>query len=270
MDRKKTAMAVAALLLALPFAAAGPCGFGVEILVDGEPLAEYNARGKTYVEALRGKEYAVRLTNPLGRRVAVALSVDGLNTVDGRRSDARTATKWVLEPYQSIVISGWQVSGREARRFFFTTEKGSYAARMGRTEDLGLVEAVFFAERLPEPPQEVEDGVLGGILGGSGSGREAPAPAPSGEAAPSPPQSRSQNKSLSDEYAATGMGRRTEHPVARIHLDLEPFPSADLRIRYEFREGLVELGILPPPRTVSPLQRRERARGFEGAFCPER
>lgn len=268
MDKKKVGWAVLALGLALPLCAAGRYGFGVEILVDGRPLAEYEARGKTYVEALRGKEYAVRLTNPLGRRVAVALSVDGLNTVDGKRSDARTATKWVLEPYQSIVISGWQVSGREARRFFFTTEKGSYAARRGHTEDLGLVEAVFFAERLPEPPQEVEDGVLGGILGGSGSRREAPAP--SGEAAPSPPESRSQNKSLSDEYAATGMGRRTEHPVERIHLDLEPFPSADLRIRYEFREGLVELGILPPTGTVTPLQRRERARGFEGAFCPER
>ena len=269
MDGKRMGLSVLALALALPFAAAGRCGFGVEILVDGRPLAEYNARGTTYVEALKGKEYAVRLTNPLGRRVAVALSVDGLNTVDGRRSDARSATKWVLEPYESIVISGWQVNGREARRFFFTTEKGSYAARMGRTEDLGLVEAVFFAERLPEPPQGVEDGVLGGVLGRSEPRREASAPAPSG-AAPPPPEARSQDKALSDEYAATGMGRRTEHPVERIHLELEASPSAALRIRYEFREGLVELGILPPPRTVSPLHRRERARGFEDAFCPER
>lgn len=265
MDRKKLTLAALAMGMALPFAAAGCWGFGLEILVDGKPLEEYNARGKTYVEALRGKEYAVRLTNPLGRRVAVALSVDGLNTVDAKRSDARSAAKWVLEPYESVVISGWQVSGREARRFFFATERGSYAARMGRTEDLGLVEAVFFAERVPEPPREAEDGALGGILGGPEPKREASTPAPSGEA-----RSRSQEKDLSGEYAATGMGRRTEHRVERVHLDLEPSPSAAVRIRYEFREGLVELGILPPLRRVSPLHRRERARGFEGAFCPER
>lgn len=267
MDGKKRLLAALALGMALPFAAAGRCGFGLEILVDGKPLQEYDARGKTYVEALKGKEYSVRLTNPLGRRVAVALSVDGLNTVDAKRSDARSAAKWVLEPYESIVISGWQVSGREARRFFFTTEMGSYAARMGRSEDLGLVEAVFFAERLPEPPEEV----WGGVPGGSEPRREASAPAPSGEAPPAPEaKSRSQEKGLSDEYAATGMGRRTEHRVERVHLDLEPSPSASLRIRYEFREGLVELGILPPLPKASPLHRRERARGFEGAFCPER
>lgn len=267
MDTKKTGWAVLALGFALPLAAAGRCGFGVEILVNGRPLAEYRARGTTYVQALKGREYAVRLTNPLGRRVAVALSVDGLNTVDGTRSEARSAAKWVLEPYQSVVISGWQVSGGEARRFFFTTEKGSYAARMGRYEDLGLVEAVFFAERLPDPPQKVEDGVLRG----PSPKREASAPAPSGlPPSPSEAPSRSQEKALSQDYAATGMGRRVEHRVERVHLDLEADPSADVRIRYEFREGLVELGILPPLRTVSPLQRRERARGFENAFCPER
>jgi hypothetical protein len=40
-------------------------------------------------------------------------------------------------------------------------------------------------------------------------------------------------------------------------------------IRYEFRPQLVRLGILPPARTADPLQRRERARGFEPGFCPE-
>lgn len=270
MDTKRLWMASTALLLALPFAAAGRCGFGVEVLVDGRPLTEYAARGTTYIEAVKGREYAVRLTNPLGRRVAVALSVDGLNTVDGRRSDARSATKWVLDPYESVVISGWQVNGREARRFYFTSEKDSYAGRRGFPDDLGVIEAVFFAERLPEPPEEVEGGVLGGLFGGAEPRREAQAPAPSGGAqAPAAAEPRAQNKALSDEYAATGMGRRTEHRVERVRLELEPSPSASLRVRYEFREGLVELGILPPLRTVSPLYRREKARGFEGAYCPE-
>ena len=40
-----------------------------------------------YVEAMRGASYALRLTNPTPYRVAVALSVDGLNTIDARHTD---------------------------------------------------------------------------------------------------------------------------------------------------------------------------------------
>src|SRR5687768_869388 len=52
-------------------------GFEVEVLVHGRPLDEYAARGRFYVEALEGAEYELRIRNPLGERVAVALSVDG-------------------------------------------------------------------------------------------------------------------------------------------------------------------------------------------------
>jgi hypothetical protein len=45
------------------------------------------------VDAVPGADYELRLANPLPVRVAVALSVDGLNTVDARQSDARDASK---------------------------------------------------------------------------------------------------------------------------------------------------------------------------------
>ena len=74
----------------------------------------------------KGKEYAIRLRNPYGVRVAVALSVDGLNTIDARETTATEARKWVLDPYETVTISGWQTSQTEARRFEFTTEARSY------------------------------------------------------------------------------------------------------------------------------------------------
>ena len=49
-----------------------------------------------------------------------------------------------------------------------------------------------------------------------------------------------------------------------VDIDLEPYPAASIRIRYEFTPQLVKLGVLP---SVSPLERRERARGF--GYCPE-
>ena len=80
----------------------------LEVLVDGRPITEYAARGKTYVEAIEGREYTLRLRNHTGERVAVALSVDGLNTIDAKTTPALHARKWILGPYQTVDLSGWQ------------------------------------------------------------------------------------------------------------------------------------------------------------------
>ena len=61
----------------------------MEILVDGRPLAEHPARGTTYIEALRSQEYAVRLRNNTGRRIAVALAVDGHRIEELQTPDPR-------------------------------------------------------------------------------------------------------------------------------------------------------------------------------------
>ena len=120
---------------------------GIDILVNGVPQKHYEHQGRWYVEALKGREYAIRLRNPYPVRVAVALSVDGLNTIDARHTTAGDARKWVIEPYQTITISGWQVNSAEARRFEFTTEARSYGQALGQTANLGVISAVFFKER---------------------------------------------------------------------------------------------------------------------------
>src|SRR5205823_10458468 len=124
-------------------------GFSVEVLVDGRPVPEYAARGRQYIEALENGEYELRIHNPLGTRVAVALSVDGLNTIDARHTSAWDAHKWVVEPYGTINVRGWQMSSENARRFYFTTERDSYAAKLGQVANLGVISAVFFRERAP-------------------------------------------------------------------------------------------------------------------------
>ena len=106
--------------------------FEVEVLVNGRPLSPYYERGRIYVEALKGAEYELRLRNSSPDRVAVALFVDGLNTIDASRTSAWNASKWVIEPYQTITISGWQMSSERARRFYFTNERDSYAAKLGQ------------------------------------------------------------------------------------------------------------------------------------------
>ncbi|HEV7377665.1 MAG TPA: hypothetical protein VGN95_23320, partial [Pyrinomonadaceae bacterium] len=124
-------------------------GFDVEVLVDGIPLPEYYARGRNYVEALENAEYELRIRNPTGVRVAVALAVDGLNSIDAQHTSAVNASKWVIEPYGTITISGWQMSSERARHFYFTTERESYGTKLGQTSNLGVISAVFFRERRP-------------------------------------------------------------------------------------------------------------------------
>jgi hypothetical protein len=225
----------------------------VEIVVDGAPLHRYAHNGRWYVEATKGREYAIRLHNPYGVRVAVALSVDGLNTIDARETTAAAARKWVLNPYETVTISGWQTSRTEARRFEFTTDARSYGQALGKTSNLGVIAAVFFKERTittysaPRPDM---------------GGRQRPAaPAPANE------QQAAKSRDEDAEYAATGMGRRTDHAVTQVWLDLERTPANSVDIRYEFRPQLISLGILRPDREAEKLRVRERARGFEG-FSP--
>ena len=120
------AAACCLLAYAMPAAAISESSYTMEILVAGAPAREYQARGTSYIEAHRGSEYAIRLTNRSGQRIAVALAVDGLNTIDAETTSARDAAKWVLGPWQSVVISGWQMSSETARKFYFTTEQQSY------------------------------------------------------------------------------------------------------------------------------------------------
>jgi hypothetical protein len=94
-------------------------------------------------------------------------------------------------------------------------------------------------------------------------------PAPPSSAAPEREAASAAAQRADNEFAATGMGRRTDHAVTQVWLDLEDAPAQTVNIRYEFRPQLVRLGILPPAPTADPLQRRERARGFEPGFCPE-
>jgi len=231
----------------------------VEILVDGVPQPRYAHEGRWYVEARKGREYAIRIRNPYAVRVAVALSVDGLNTIDARETTAQVARKWVLGPHETATISGWQTSRTDARRFEFTTEARSYGQALGKTANLGMISAVFFRER-----------TSGIIADAFADHRVSRAPAP--QSAPAEREAASAagaDQRARDEYAATGFGRRTDHAVTQVWLDLEDVPVQTVNVRYEFRPQLVRLGILPSASPIAPLQRRERARGFEPGFSPE-
>jgi hypothetical protein len=268
-----------ALLLAAALVPAGDAlalergGYSMEILIGGTPVYEYAARGTSYIEALKSREYSVRLRNRTAERIAIALSVDGLNSIDARATTAGDARKWVLGPYESITLDGWQTSSATARRFFFTTEEKSYGNWLGQTQNLGLVAAVVFREK--RLPISIYSGPRYGAPGpqreeseSRGDESNSP-PAPMGQSEggvagglilPRHPDDLSKK---SDDLAATGIGQETSHPVREVFFDSEDSPAAVLELRYEYRDSLVRLGVLPENLYGDSLSRRERARGFQ-------
>jgi hypothetical protein len=236
--------------------------FELDVIVNGRPLMEYYGRGRTYVEALQGAEYELRLRNSSPNRVAVALSVDGLNTIDARHTSAWNASKWVIEPYQTITISGWQMSTERARRFYFTNERDSYGAKLGQTANLGVISAVFFKERRPITPVTPPYPILRDRDSEQSRSQEAPSSSPKSRSMGSASDNRAAQPVPNDDYAATGIGRSVRHDVRWVNMDLDSRSAGEVTIRYEYYSALLRLGVIPRPREPYPIYRREDARGF--------
>ena len=102
---------------------------------------------------------------------------------------------------------------------------------------LGVIEAVVYREKKPRL-------TIGQWFGS----RSKAAPAPTDRPLPSAEAGKQAGEAAdADDLAARGIGRRVDHRVQRVHLDLEDRPASELRLRYEYRQQLVHLGILPSP-----------------------
>jgi hypothetical protein len=248
-------------------------GFDVQVLVGGRALSQETAGGERRVEAVVGAEYELRLTNPLPERVAVAVSVDGLNVIDARHTAAWDASKWVIHPHGTLTLSGWQVGPERARRFYFTTERDAYATRIGRPGDFGVISAVFYGERraIPEiiprrgavPEREDSSGASGEALAAEAVARSAP-DSNGGEA-----RGRLAPSWRHDGRAATGIGRSVPSEVREVGMELERHPVAVVTLRYDFRPSPPRPVIVPGFAPEPPRERGWRTRREEDRFAPE-
>ncbi len=218
------------------------------IEIDGEGAPLYRApdgSDRFYVEAREGRRYAVTLANLSAERLAVVLTVDGLNAISGKRDEGR-GRMYVLDPWQRTTVRGWRTSLEDVREFTFVDERVSYAARSGlANRKMGWIELAVYRQRgavalrsleqahgdadteaaearRPEPPAEAE-------TRRRAESEKAPAPMAGG--------ARS--------YPGTGWGRRAHDPAMLVHFEPEPQPSETVTLRYEYRSALVALGVLP-------------------------
>jgi hypothetical protein len=234
----------------------------VDLLDDAmQVLPAFWQGGRRFVLGQAGARYQIRVVNPTSSRVEAVVSVDGLDAVDGHPANLEKRG-YVVPAYGELTIDGFRTSLDAVAAFRFSPVRDSYAARVGRSRNVGVVGVAFFGERPapvwrfePAPPAE---------------GRATPAPATQDSAEDSPP---SASKSASGAPAGARPGLGTQFGEARQSRVVETAfvragasPMAISELRYDDREGLVSRGIEipPPPRDprAAENERRDDARAF--------
>ncbi len=145
---------------------ATPC-FGAEYVFEHSGIAKDRRILKNYHGGHMMYLYPFslqKLSEDFGGFMTFLLVRDGTQAspcADSRKGRFReqTAAKWIIDPYRSITINGWQTSNSTARRFFFTTENRSYAEWIGDTRNIGMISTAFFLKEKRDT--EKVDGVRG-------------------------------------------------------------------------------------------------------------
>ena len=221
----------------------------------GRTLETYYYRGEYWVAGTPGNRYAISIHNRLRERVLAVTAVDGVNVVSGETA-AYGQSGYVLSPWQSYSITGWRKSNSDVAAFEFTAAPNSYAERTGRALNVGVIGIALFRERLPEPEplaQNAPPASLARAEDASAARESAKSASPSAQdrlASGAAVMQRAPEPKL-----GTGHGEREASYVEHTEFSrLSGQPNEIIRIRYDSRDNLVAMGVLPRrlPRPFSP------------------
>jgi hypothetical protein len=238
-------------------------GLGVEVEGSTAPLyAAVDGSGRYYLEARQGSRYTLHLANRTGERVAVLLTVDGLNVISGERQAVdQRGRMYVLDPWESADIQGWRTSLDDVRRFTFVDEQASYAARSGKTNSrMGWIELAVYRERHRYTYRQAPD------VSAQAPRAEAPAPGArensnKDDRDDAQAEKREQGGGKAQSFPGTGWGEQTHDPVRVVDFEAESSAAERITLRYEYASALRALGILPAQAARDRLRERERGEG---------
>jgi hypothetical protein len=210
--------------------------------------------GQRYIAGEPGRRYAVVVRNRSGGRVLALVSVDGINAVTGETA-AWDQGGYVFSPGQRWEVRGWRKSQDRIAAFEFTRLADSYAARTGRPDHVGVIGVALFREApRPVPPspalslRKQDSGVADSAVGAGANAERAQAPAaPSAEAAAPAREARRDAQRL-----GTGHGASEWSQVGTTQFErAQARPDEVITIRYDSRQNLMALGVIPrPPRPL--------------------
>ncbi|HNR23576.1 MAG TPA: hypothetical protein PKL49_11210 [Steroidobacteraceae bacterium] len=230
---KSIPMACLAIAALLPAAYARAPAAQVEIYdrTQQEVLPQYRRFGARWIAGETGHEYAVRIRNRSDVRILAVVSVDGVNAVTGETASP-AQSGYVIEPGDSVSVAGWRKSLDRTAAFVFVDPAQSYAARTGRPDDVGVIGVALFRERTAQVAQAKQK--VADANAGAQRSAESRAAAPTAS-------------------IGTGHGRKEHSPAHWTRFErASRTPDSIVTLRYESRERLLAMGVIPrvrPPRT---------------------
>ena len=168
---------------------------------------KYMPDSRLRITARQGERYSIRVTNTSRSRIALTISVDGLNIISGQRSyGGSNESMYVLNPGQTGDFAGWRSGMSHVQRFYFTSAGDSYAGRLGQSDQLGLIRVVAYREHPPVVSLPYDS-------------------LRSSEAA---------SNSLAATAPGTGYGESSWSPVSETDFNPESYPGQTVEIKYEW------------------------------------
>jgi hypothetical protein len=236
----------------------------------GRELPTFHQAGQTFVLGRFGERYNIRVENHTARRVEAVVSVDGRDVVSGGVGDFVRERGYLIGAYDQLVIEGFRQNWNEVAAFRFTSPKGSYSARMGTPENVGVIGVAVFPERQREvivrqpirprpsmparrddaarrqsaPRAKAESSAAGGLSSSAGADRERKSAAAEPSAAPME----------STDNLGTAYGESVSSSVQEAAFERADRmrPSEIIALRYDDHEGLIARGIAVDPPAPRP------------------
>lgn len=183
-------------------------------------ITPHNVRTNTfraYVEAVRGRHYAIRVRNNTGHRLGLVIAVDGRNIISGSRSALRRDERmYILNPHAGGTFDGWRTAPDQVNRFYFTDAGDSYAGAWDDHSAMGVIAVAVFFEKVYHYPY----------------------------VPPAMPEEKAGQRDSAESQPGTGFGEGKYSPSRRVAFEPEERPAEKHFLKYEWRETLCRKGFL--------------------------
>ena len=120
--------------------------FEFEILVHGSSAKEYYYNGKHYIEGKKGSGFSLRMKNNSNGKALFIPTVDGLSIISGKEGSFKSQG-YIVNAYDSVTIDGWRTSDEKVSAFYFSTPEKSYAKKINKGGNLGVIGCAVYKEK---------------------------------------------------------------------------------------------------------------------------
>ena len=246
--------------------------YALEVRVNGRAIKEYQNQGDVWIEGRKDSEFALRVHNRSSIRMLAVLSVDGLSAIGGKEASSDDSG-YIIDPHTWMDVPGWRLSNEEIAKFIFSKSGGSYAAKMDKPRNIGVIGCSVFQEKQPifhailRSTSQLNPGGGGFNPGGGGGPVYGSAGVPyqqdsftvnsvdageekttasvySAKASLSTTKGMAEGVQTSSPSLGTGFGKKETHRVREVTFErASNTPDESFAIRYGDREELKRRGV---------------------------